>query len=282
MSNPYLLPDAVNLVSFSGGRSSGMMLKKCLDANGGFFPSKTIVAFANTGRERPETLDFVNECEKQWGVPIYWLEWRDGPNKERFKITDYEDASRDGKPFADLIGKRGFLPNPVMRFCTQELKIRVIRDFMVSLGYNHWNMVIGFRADEMNRVNRSKGRKEPKWDYVFPMADAGASKRDVDAFWKSQPFDLNLKPHEGNCDLCFLKAEWKIRALMRDKPELADWWIQQEEKHKTKAMSADTFRADRPRYKVMIEDVQNQGDLFGKSPAECDLEHGCDTGFCTD
>lgn len=38
-------------VSFSGGRSSGMMLCKIVEAHGGTLPSDVIVAFANTGKE---------------------------------------------------------------------------------------------------------------------------------------------------------------------------------------------------------------------------------------
>ena len=30
--------------------------------------------FCNTGMERAETLEFVNECALRWGVPIVWLE----------------------------------------------------------------------------------------------------------------------------------------------------------------------------------------------------------------
>jgi 3'-phosphoadenosine 5'-phosphosulfate sulfotransferase (PAPS reductase)/FAD synthetase len=32
------------------------------------------VTFANTGKEMPETLDFVRDCGEHWGVDITWLE----------------------------------------------------------------------------------------------------------------------------------------------------------------------------------------------------------------
>ena len=33
-----------------------------------------MVTFANTGREMPETLDFVQACADNWGIDIVWLE----------------------------------------------------------------------------------------------------------------------------------------------------------------------------------------------------------------
>jgi len=72
---PYTLPDGNVLVSFSGGRTSGYMLHEILQANGDL-PSRCKVTFANTGREMPETLDFVQEVSERWAVPVTWLEYR--------------------------------------------------------------------------------------------------------------------------------------------------------------------------------------------------------------
>ena len=59
--NPYRVPRPA-VVSFSGGRTSGYLLKHVLDAYGGQLPGDVSVVFANTGMERPETLDFVDTC----------------------------------------------------------------------------------------------------------------------------------------------------------------------------------------------------------------------------
>ena len=71
----YKLPDGKVLISFSGGRTSGYMLHKIIEANDGI-PDTTIVAFANTGREMPGTIDFVNNISVKWNVNIHWLEYR--------------------------------------------------------------------------------------------------------------------------------------------------------------------------------------------------------------
>ena len=59
--NPYRVPRPA-VISFSGGRTSGYLLKHVIDAYGGRLPEGLFVAFANTGMERPETLGFVHIC----------------------------------------------------------------------------------------------------------------------------------------------------------------------------------------------------------------------------
>lgn len=234
-TNPYLI-DGPAVISFSGGRTSAYMLRRCLDAG---LAHDVHVVFSNTGKEREETLDFVQECSRQWDVPITWLEYHhDG--KAGFRQVTYETASRNGEPFARLIEVRKYLPNVVTRFCTQELKIRVMRDWMRSHGYEEWSNVVGIRADEPKRVARLKGTRE--WDVLSPLATAGVTIEDVTTFWAAQTFDLRLRPDEGNCDLCFMKGMGKRIALIRDRPESAGWWIDQERR------IGSTFRANRPDY----------------------------------
>ncbi|GFZ63689.1 hypothetical protein PSE10B_02110 [Pseudomonas amygdali pv. eriobotryae] len=62
---------------------------------------------------------------------IVWLEYRD--DDLGFAIVTYEIASRHGEPFEALIRKNSYLPNPVTRFCTIGLKVRVIRKYLRKL-----------------------------------------------------------------------------------------------------------------------------------------------------
>ena len=228
MSDPYLC-DGPTCISFSGGRTSAYMLREILRAHGGTLPADTHVVFANTGRERLETLAFVYECAGRWDVPIRWVE-RDGskPPGRRFCEVDFKSASRNGEPFAELVAERKFLPNGVMRFCTVALKIETARDFMRSLGYSRWVNVVGLRYDEPARVSKVRARDHGEWDVTCPLYDARITETDVLAFWKAQCFDLALKAGEGNCDLCFLKGRVVRERLMRARPDLAAWWIEQE------------------------------------------------------
>ena len=65
-SNPYKI-NGPALISFSGGRTSGFMLWNIIQAHGGTLPKDVYVTFANTGKEAPETLDFVHEIEQKFG-----------------------------------------------------------------------------------------------------------------------------------------------------------------------------------------------------------------------
>lgn len=221
---PYLLPEGNVQIAFSGGRTSAYMLRHILDANAGL-PDRAVVTFQNTGREMPETLDFVQEVGSNWGVKIIWLEYR--PTAPLFEVVSHNSASRDGQPFDALIDKKQYLPNQQTRFCTNELKIRTAKRYLVSLGWKHWINATGIRADEPSRLN--KPAPKDRWTIWNPLAAAGVSRHDVAAFWQAQSFDLRL-PNVGgncwlgNCDGCFLKSEAHVAALSRDFPERAAWW----------------------------------------------------------
>jgi 3'-phosphoadenosine 5'-phosphosulfate sulfotransferase (PAPS reductase)/FAD synthetase len=211
------------MISFSGGRTSAYMTDRLLKE----LPrEQVVVCFANTGKEDPETLDFVASCDRHWNGIINWLEY--DPIR-RFRVVDYNSASRRGEPFEALIQKRKFLPNVVMRFCTQELKIRVIKHFMLSLKFRHWTNVVGIRYDEPARWSRTRGIAEhERWDVWLPLVDWRITKPQILEFWRSMPFDLKLEHYQGNCDLCFLKGKNKLKRILTENPGKAEWWMAQE------------------------------------------------------
>lgn len=262
--NPYKI-DAPFYVSFSGGRTSGYLLRHVLDAHGGTLPEGGYVLFANTGREHPATYDFVERIGREW-CPVTWIEWQaDGG----YRVADPATASRDGEPFASLIAKRKYLPNPVTRFCTSDLKVKPMQRFMRDRGHAECTSVIGLRADEPRRVARLRG--DPTRDIAMPLADADVTASDVLAWWKSQAFDLmlpNNDPAFGNCDLCFLKGMARIERVIRAEPERAAWWAEQERK------VGAGFRKDRPGYATLLTQITVQGELYGANdettiPCDC-------------
>ena len=256
--NPYKI-EGPALISFSGGRTSGFMLKKILDAYEGKLPNDVYVVFANTGKEMPQTLDFVNDCANNWQVKIHWLELRIYEERPIYRTEEvtYETASRNGEPFAELIDRKKMLPNPVTRLCTAELKINVMKRFMKQKGFKEWTNVIGLRYDEPNRVakqNNQNDKNDTPWDSVSPLYTDKVVVEEIADFWRNNNFDLNLPNHNGktlagNCDLCFLKGTKTLTAIIKEKPELADWWIEQENKIEKSAkevldreVSTATFR----------------------------------------
>jgi len=283
--DPYFITGPA-LISFSGGRTSAFMLWKILRAHNGHLPPDVIVTFANTGKERPETLDFVQRCATEWGVHVVWLEWRD--TEEGFDVVSHNSASRNGEPFTALLLKKQMLPNSVTRFCTIELKIRVMKKYCQSLGWRRWKNIVGLRFDELHRVNaaaaRNAARKEP-FRTRCPMARARDTKPVVMSFWKNQPFDLGLRDWEGNCDLCFLKGQEKRKRIMQDRPDLVRWWTDAEALKVTQGGTCHTFRpANRPTYAALEEWVRRNPRLPGliEDPPEFEFddETSCAEGIC--
>ena len=255
-------------ISFSGGRTSAYMLWRVLQSHGGALPEGAHVIFANTGKEAEESLLFVRDCSKRWDVPILWVEYLRGGDYAR---TGFETASRDGQPFDALILDRQYLPNPVARFCTIELKIIPAIKLMRDLGYAEHDNLIGFRADEPARVAKiyadpSGGAKGV--DRTVPLAEAGISRLDVHRFWNAQPFNLDLpddagKTMHGNCDLCFLKPPAQRLSLIREKPTAAIWWIAKEALIQSRKMANGArFTKDGPSYAQMLAYSQSQNEMF--------------------
>ena len=266
--NPFLITEPTS-ISFSGGRTSAFMLYKVLEAHGGKLPEDAIVCFANTGKEHDATLQFVKDCETNWGVKINWVEFED--TKARFKVVDFDTASRNGEPFESIIKKYNKLPNPAQRWCTGVLKIQAIHKYLKSLGWDHSekdnNDFVGIRYDEARRA-----AKMPI--YKTPLVAAKIVKQDVFDFWNKQSFDLQLpivngETVGGNCDLCFLKSLPKILTLIQQKPDRAAWWAKQEEYAKSITDGdGNKFRIDRPKYADIHNFVDKQENMFDDS-IEC-------------
>ena len=274
--DPYRIPGPA-VISFSGGRTSGYMLKHVVEAYGGALPDGVAAVFANTGMEHPATLDFVDACARAWGVRVVWVEY-DWDAPRRTRIVDYRSASRNGEPYAALIGRKGFVPNVGLRFCTGDLKRDRIESYArYRLGLRWWRSVVGLRADERSRVLRMRARdcgSRTGAHAALPLADAGVSERDVLAWWKRQPFDLGIPSAAGNCTLCYLKGRGKLLRLIREDPSLADWWIAQERRvsNRTNAQGRACESMKRFRLGETYEELRaaalNQGDLFDAEAAD--------------
>lgn len=228
-------------ISFSGGRTSALLLWCVIVAWGGTLPDSVIVVFANTGKEREETLRFVHECGARWGVKIHWVEWRPGP--VWFEEVGYNSASRDGGPLATKFAADGRLPNAMTRTCTGETKRRTVRRFVIATcGWKVFETLVGLRYDEGPRVlSQEAANRRTKSKKTSPLAYVGIVKRHVMRFWLGanidpinlrhplpQGFDLGLRDDEGNCDMCFLKGVTKLVRLEKRRPGSADWWAEQE------------------------------------------------------
>lgn len=110
----------------SGGRTSAYMAYYLLNK---YKDRKIVVVFANTGKEREETLEFIKNCDLHFNLKTVWIEsvQHHGERKSAgFKIVTFETASRKGEPFEDSIKKtwysKPFFPTLFARIKTGSYK----------------------------------------------------------------------------------------------------------------------------------------------------------------
>ena len=242
----------MNVINFSGGRTSAYMTKKLIDEG----LQNYIVTFQNTGKEVQGTLDFINECDKRWNLNIVWLEYR---KPASFEIVSYESASRNGRPYDELLEQRpSAIPNMQFRYCTMELKIQTLKRYLKSIDVKEYTSFNGIRYDEPRRWNKIK---DNDFDVELPLVKWKTNKQDVLNWWKQQDFDLQVNEPYGNCDCCFLKGKGKLSIIAKEKPELFDWWI---DKEKT-----STFKKEIT-YQQIKDKSQSQLGLWDNDPSfEC-------------
>ncbi len=210
------------LVSVSGGRTSAFMAVLLKEK----YPNrKLLFVFANTGREKEQTLVFLNKLDTHFKLGLVWLEAKVNPLKGKgtiFTVVDFETASRKGEPFEEVIKKYG-LPSKLFRHCTRELKESPIHKYTKKILGKDYLTAIGIRADEKHRLTQ-------KDNYIYPLAEAGIYKGLVNDWWGRQPFNLELNEHEGNCDFCFLKSKKKRVKLLSEGLDVS-WWSEMEDKY---------------------------------------------------
>jgi 3'-phosphoadenosine 5'-phosphosulfate sulfotransferase (PAPS reductase)/FAD synthetase len=211
------------------------MLDRCLER---FSETHEIlITFANTGREKEETLEFVDAADRHFCQPrghrVVWLEAiiHHGERKApTAKVVTFETANRDGKVFESAIAKHGIF-NKSYPNCTGRLKDEPIHWWLRSQGWERgsYDTAIGIRADEI-LSRASKNMKERR--FVYPLADEGWRKRDVNAYMAKFPWDLKLAgDHHGNCDGCWKKSLRKLMTRAKEDPSVFDWWGQMERKY---------------------------------------------------
>lgn len=267
MSDPFRI-EGPAIINVSGGRTSALMLRRILDAHGGALPADVHAVFANTGKERAETLRFLHRCAQEWGVHIVWIE-RDPDVPLKFREVDYDTAARNAEPFDRLIIDKSFLPNAVMRFCTQELKIEPAKRYMRARGYDTWVSVVGLRADEPSRVSKIRARDHGRFVVDCPLARAGVTREMVDAFWRAQPFDLGLRSWESNCAGCYIRSARVLERVERDHPGTLDWWVEWERRMNASFYNGRPIAPIRAAARLPMLPLDLDGDALEASGIPC-------------
>lgn len=211
------------LVSFSGGRTSAYMCWWLLNNKSEDY--NFVFVFANTGQEHEKTLDFVNECDKRFGLNLVWLEAfveKEKGEGTKHKIVTYETAARKGEPFRDVIMKYG-LPNSDWPHCNRELKISPINSYMRSIGLpTKTARAIGIRSDEIDRMDIRAVREGR---IIYPLIKwQPITKEEIRHWWAQQNFDLDIPEHLGNCVTCWKKSDRKLMTIAKEEPSRFDFF----------------------------------------------------------
>lgn len=127
-------PDVVVVLGCSGGKDSTATSLHLLEQG---IAHRRV--FADTGWEHPDTYDYVREYLPDVLGPIDWV--------------------RGDLDFEQLVEKKGMFPGALARFCTQELKVKPILEYVQAIDGEVVNPV-GIRAAE------SQARaKMPEWEW---------------------------------------------------------------------------------------------------------------------
>ncbi len=217
-------------ISFSGGRSSAVMLKLCLDKY-----SEThdiLITFANTGSEAEETLRFVDAVDQHFADgKVVWIEaeFHGAGRGPTAKVVTHETASRNHEPFEEAVKKHGVFCKTHPQ-CTSRLKEEPMIAYRRSHGWEagSYDTAIGIRADEVDRCSSKAKEKR----FVYPLVDAGYRKRDVNLFMRQYEWDLKLPSDAyGNCVWCWKKSLRKLMTVAKENPEAFDFPGQMERKY---------------------------------------------------
>lgn len=177
----------------------------------------------------------------------------------------------------------GMLPNKFTRYCTTDMKLKPIFEFIRSRTDDVVEMQIGFRYDEQERSERfstsfkypymcnTYGTKMQHWKEVewrtgsFPMIDNKVTHYHVKKWVES----TNLKfPEDSNCVGCYWKPFPQLRMNFQTTPNKMRWFQNMEEQYQA------TFKKE-----YSMKQISNMGiqtDFFFGTGS------GCSSGFCTD
>jgi len=270
-------------ISFSGGRSSAVMLWLCLSRYSA--THDILITFSNTGCEHPATLDFVDAVDRHFtGGRVVWIEpvFHSGRKGPTAKIVDYETASRNGEPFRAAIEKHGIFCR-THPSCTSRLKEEPMISHRRAVGWGPgtYDVAIGIRADEADRMSPKRREKR----FIYPLVSGGWTKKRVNNFMANFDWDLKLPSDAfGNCVWCWKKSTRKLMTVALNDPRAFDFPAEMERKHGWKSNGKPNkeprvfFRGRLSAHdiidKAVMEDFEEYRDALPFDPS-LDVGEGC-------
>ncbi|MEE1748714.1 phosphoadenosine phosphosulfate reductase family protein [Streptomyces sp. JV184] len=164
--------------------------------------------FCDTGAELPETYEYLNRLEAALGKSIVRL-----------------NADRDFDHWMEVY--QGTLPSPQMRWCTKNLKIKPLEDWV---GDDKVISYVAIRADE-NRIGYVSTK--PNIDAVFPFREEGIDKAGVMRILEEAGIGLpgyyEWRTRSG-CYFCFFQRKHEWVGLKERHPDLYAKAVEYEDK----------------------------------------------------
>src|SRR3954451_6946344 len=192
-----------HLLGLSGGKDSAALAIHMRDR----VPQMEYF-FCDTGRELPETYEYLNRLETALGKPIEHL-----------------NPGRDFDHWLMVYG--GALPSAQMRWCTKNLKIKPLEAW---IGDAPTLTYVGIRADE-NRDGYIS--RKGNITAVFPFKDDGLVKDDIlrilDDAGVGLPSYYAWRTRSG-CFFCFFQRKYEWVRLADEHPDLFEKAIAYEDK----------------------------------------------------
>lgn len=182
-----------HILSLSGGKDSSALAIYMRDR----VPDMEY-AFCDTGKELPETYEYLARLEAYLGKPIVRL-----------------NSERGFDHWLELYG--GYLPSSRMRWCTRQLKLKPFEEYV---GTDNVVSYVGIRADEDREGYIST---KPNIRAVFPFKEDGIVKADVIRILEESgvgiPTYYEWRSRSG-CYFCFFQQKGEWLGLMERHPEL--------------------------------------------------------------
>ena len=230
------------LVTVSGGRSSAMMARH-IQTSEKYKDYEKVYVFCNTGMERPETIDFLKNIEKHWGINlikiegVYSNEMNIGVG---YKIVNWDDLNMTGRPFTEMIAHKckgvfKGVPSIKSPYCSDMLKAQPCRKLERDLFGKDIPYVkaIGFRKEDMpKRISWAEIKEDTK--RIFPLLtdfENPISQQNLNTWWDNEPFKLEIDGKYGNCELCWKKSTNNLIENIRKGTRFIDWHREMEKEY---------------------------------------------------
>lgn len=192
-----------------------------------------------------------------------------------------------GDTFEEVIKRNyNYLPNKMTRYCTVEMKLKPIFNYLKENTELPVEMRIGFRPNEIKRAEAVLARAEPngieyfdtiigkagtrnKWGKVpyrvckFPLIDNNISKDTIYSYWQDKPVRF---AYRNNCVGCVNRQPLMISHMASKDLDKVKWFEKQEIKTGNRFLSDVSF--------TKILNFGTQATFFDDDFNECD------SGYC--